>query len=183
MFARWLTYLSFACFGALSLMVLQMTKRPLCIDSRVVEKVDRLAAAGTDTVYRCALNKETAYSEYFGRSVRELSTRIGSIEKVLESIEPFSKKMQITIMDEIPYMYRVQGHHLFIGKELLQAPGHLEKALAKVWFEEREASDFAQEKLLEEVVTDFLVYLNFGDLDLGDPETRLTTAKIGRAHV
>ena len=119
MIARWLTYLSFVCFGLLSLMVLQMTKRPLCIDSRVVERIDRLSNQDSDTIYRCALNKETPYSEYFGQQVRELGSRIQSTERVLESLEPFYKKVQITIMEDHPYLYRIQGHHLYIGPKLL----------------------------------------------------------------
>ena len=176
MIARWLTYLSFVCFGLLSLMVLQMTKRPLCIDSRVVERIDRLSNQDSDTIYRCALNKETPYSEYFGQQVRELGSRIQSMERVLESLEPFYKKVQITIMEDHPYLYRIQGHHLYIGPKLLEAPGHLEKALAKIWYRERNETLFAQQELTEEVVTDFLVYLQNGDLDIGDPNTHITTA-------
>ncbi|QDK39239.1 hypothetical protein [Bdellovibrio sp. NC01] len=176
MISRWLTYLSFACFGVLSLLVLQMTRRPLCIDSKVVERIDKLSDKGSDTIYRCAVNKETPYSAYFGQQAKELGTRIQQTEKLLESIEPFYKKIQITIMDEHPLLYRIQGHHLFIGSKLLEAPGHLEKALAKIWYRERNETLFAQQDLMEEVFTDFLVYLQSGDLDIGDPNTHLTTA-------
>ncbi len=176
MISRWLTYLSFVCFGLLSLVVLQMTKRPLCIDSKVVERIDRLAGQTSESIYRCALNKETAYSEYFGRQSRDLGARIEQTTKVLESLEPFYKRVQVTIMEDHPYLYRIQGHQIFIGSKLLEAPGHLEKALAKIWYRERNETLFAQQDLMEEVVTDFLVYLQSGDLDIGDPGTHLTTA-------
>lgn len=176
MITRWLTYFSFACFGLLSLVVLQMTKRPLCIESKVVERIDRLGLQKSESIYRCAINKETPYSEYFGQKNRELSARVQSVERVLESIEPFYQKVQVTILQDRPYLYRIQGHQLFIGEKLLEAPGHLEKALAKIWYRERNEISFPQQSLFEEVVTDFLVYLQYGDLDIGDPNTLLVTA-------
>ncbi len=176
MFARWFTVLSFVCFGLLSLFVVQMTRRPLCIESKVVERIDRLGPQSTDTIYRCAVNRETAYSTYFGEQSRDLTYRIQKTERLLESFEPFRKKVQLTIFPDRPYLYRVQGQHIFIGQKMLEAPGHLEKALAKVWYHERNDSLFVQQDLMEEVFTDFLVYLDLGDLDIGDPDTRLKTA-------
>lgn len=176
MLARWLTALSFLCFGLLSLFVVQMTRRPLCIESKVVERIDRLGVQSTDTVYRCAVNKETPFSTYFSEQSRDLTYRIQKIERLLESIEPFERKVQLTIMEDRPYLFKVRGHHVFIGEKLLAAPGHLEKALAKVWYRERNDGFFAQQALMEEVFTDFLVYLDLGDLDIGDPNTHLKTA-------
>lgn len=176
MIARWLTFLSFVCFGLLSLMVLQMTKRPLCIDSKVVERIDRLTSNNAESVYRCALNKSTPYSAYFSEELRDLTYRVQQIERLLESIEPFYRKAQITIMEDRPYLFRVQGHQIFIGSKLLEAPGHLEKGLAKVWYRERNEALFAQQALMEEVVTDFIIYLQRGDIDIGDPSTKIKTA-------
>lgn len=176
MIARWLTALSFVSFCLLSLTILHMTKRPLCIDSRVVERVDRLAPRGTETVFRCAVNRATPYNTYFAENLRSLNTRIAAIERLLESMEPFYRRVQVTILPDRPYAFRVQGHQVFIGEKLFEAPGHLEKALAKIWFRERNQTLFAQQELMEEVLTDFLVFLEQGDLDIGDPDTLTTTA-------
>lgn len=176
MVARWLTYLSFLCFGLLGLMVLQMTKRPLCIDSRVVERIDRLSAPGTETIYRCAFNKVTPFSPYFNKQLPDLSYRVQQMERVLEGIEPFEHKVQITVFEDRPYLFRIQDHQIYIGTKLLEASGHLEKALSKVWYRERSTVLFAQQDLMEEIATDFLVYLVTGDLNVGDPDTEIKTA-------
>lgn len=176
MLSRWMISLSIVCFGLLSLMVLQMTKRPLCIDSRVVERIDRLSDQGSTTIYRCALNKSTPYSEFFSQNVKDLSYRIQQTERLLETMEPFYRKVQITVVQDKPFLFRVQGHQVFIGEKLFSAPGHLEKALAKIWYRERNEALFAQQVLAEEVVTDFLLYLQGGDLDIGDPVTEVKTA-------
>lgn len=176
MMARWFTALSFMSFCLLSLAIVQMAKRPLCIDSKVVERIDRLAEQGTESIYRCAINKDTAFNTYFHHSLRDIDRRVGSIERLLESIEPFYRKVQITIITDRPYLFRTQGHQIWMGEKLFEAPGHLEKAIAKIWYQERNAALFAQQELMEEVVTDFLVFLPTGDLDIGDPDTHIKTA-------
>lgn len=59
---------------------------------------------------------------------------------------------------------------------MIEAPGHLEKALIKVWYRERSEAFFAQQDLLEEVITDFILFLQSGDLHIGDPATKTATA-------
>lgn len=45
-----------------------------------------------------------------------------------------------------------------------------------MWYRERNEALFAQQDLMEEVITDFILFLQSGDIDLGDPETHLKTA-------
>ncbi|MGZ3772493.1 MAG: hypothetical protein ACXVCY_14345 [Pseudobdellovibrionaceae bacterium] len=168
MLMRLLTYLSFVCFGLLGLMSLQATKRPLCIDSKVVERIDRLSAAGSEIIYRCSLNKETPFSSFFNLHIGDISYRVQQIERVLEEIEPFEHKIQITIFEDRPFLFRVQDHQIYLGRELLKTPGHLEKAIAKIWFRERSLFFLAHSDLMEETITDFLIYLRNGNLDLWD---------------
>ncbi|WP_413585535.1 hypothetical protein [Bdellovibrio sp. HCB274] len=122
------------------------------------------------------MNKATRYSSYFGNNLKSLNLRVGATERVLESIEPFYQRVQILITEDHPNMFRIKGHTIFIGQNLLEAPGHLEKALSKIWYRERNETLFVQQELLEEVATDFLVYLQTGDLDIGDPKSHLKTA-------
>ncbi|WP_413582772.1 hypothetical protein [Bdellovibrio sp. HCB288] len=122
------------------------------------------------------MNKATRYSSYFGQNIKDLSLRVGATERLLESIEPFYQKVQILITADHPNMFRIHGHRIYIGQNLIEAPGHLEKAISKIWYRERNETLFVQQELLEEVATDFLVYLQTGDLDIGDPKTHLKTA-------
>ena len=176
MLTKWLTALSFVCFGILTLLVVEMTRRPLCIESRVVEKVDRISVTSKETAYRCALNKQTEYTDYFREEAPRLAQRLQSTERLLESLEPFYRKIHISILVDHPYLFKVQGHKIFIGEELYKAPGHLEKALAKIWYRERNETLFLHDALAEELVTDFLLYVNEGDLNIGDPRSKVTTA-------
>lgn len=164
MLARWLTYISFGCFGVLILLAFYITRKPLCIDSKVVERIDRLGIFSTDLVYRCAINKEVKFSSFFNERSRDLSQRIIAVERFLESIEPFSRKVQVSAFEDRPQLFKVQDHHIFISQALLNERLLLEKALAKVWYREKADSFFINSALLEEVVTDFLVYGATGDV-------------------
>lgn len=176
MVSRWLTYISFLCFGVLAVMVVEMTRRPVCIESKVVEKMDRVTMEASEKAYRCAVNKTTPFSTYFNDKGSLFSGRLQRIEHILESVQPFQRRVHVTILKDRPLLFKIQDHHLYIGEELMEAPGHLEKALAKIWYRERHDSFFLHEELMEEVFSDFLVYLIEGDLDIGDPETKVKTA-------
>lgn len=176
MLIRWLTSLTFLSFGLLSLTLLQLSKRPLCIDSKVVERVDSLSGTEVQSVYRCNLNKNVPFSEYFHVNLKNWTYRVQQIERILESIEPFYRKVQLTILKDKPYYFKIQGHQIFIGEQLVEAPGHLERALIKIWYRERNQAFFAQQDLMEDVVTDFVLFMESGDVDIGDPLTRVKTA-------
>lgn len=178
MLARWLSAISFICFGLLTLTALYVSRRPLCIESKVVEKIDRLSVAGTDTVYRCAYNKDVKFSAYFNAQARGLSQRIATAERFLENLEPFQRRIRITVIEDHPYLFKIQANQIFIGQTLFENPGHLEKALAKIWYRERADSLFVNQSVLEEVVSDFLVFGIRGELEIEDPVHKASTQSV-----
>lgn len=176
MVKKWVSLTIVLLFSVLVLVGIYATRKPICIDSRIVERIDRVdKKTPLDSIYRCVYAKDGGFSLYFFESLGTLNKRINSIERVLENIEPFHKKMQITISKDRPYMFNIRGQALIIGEELIGAPGHLEKGIAKVWLNEKRRHYFTQQNLLEESITDFLVFLAQGDLDIGDPETKVVT--------
>lgn len=175
MLTRFLTWISLVCFGVLTLTALFLARRPLCIDSKVVERMDRLGIEGTDTAYRCAVNKDVRFSTFFNENQRILSQRITAAERFLESLESFQKKVRIVVVETQPYAFQVTGYQIYIGQKLLESPGHLEKALAKIWYRERTDSFFVNNSVLEEVVSDFLVFGITGRLAIYDPIYRQDT--------
>ena len=182
MLLRWLNAILFVSFGLVTLMVVEMTRRPLCIESKVVEKIDRLYAGEklgqikSESIYRCSFNRSTPFSEFFNAEMKDLSVRVQRAERLLEGVEPFQHRVRITVVQDRPYHFSVAGHSITIGENLLLAPGHLEKAMAKVWYHERRDAFFIHEPLMEEVITDLLVFLQDGDLDIGDPISHVKTS-------
>lgn len=164
MVERWWTFLIFACFCILGFCGVQLSKKPLCIDSKVVEKIDRVSAAQIESIYRCGINKPVPFSAYFDRHLHALSQRIENIEHVLETAKPFKRKIRITIFESHPFLFYVRNNRIYIGEKLLESGMHLEKALAKLWYKEVVSQRIYSWELLEEVVTDFLIFLPSGKI-------------------
>lgn len=173
---KFLTTFSLLCFGLLSLALLHVTKKPLCIDSKVVERIDMIDGEKAETIFRCSIHRHVPYSPYFVEKLKTLTERVQTAERLLESIEPFNQRVQVAIVLDRPFLFKIRGHQILIGEGMLKVPGHLEKALSKIWYREKNQTLFAQQAVMEEVFTDFLVFLQRGSLRYGDPESVKVTA-------
>lgn len=142
-----------------------MARRPLCIDSKVVNRIDR----GTESVFRCSANHHVPFSSYFGERLPAIAARVQQVEKFIETLAPYKSGLRLVILKNKPNYFLVTRNTIYIGESLLVTRGHLEKALMKVWYRENVQHLFAYEILFEEVYTDFLVYLAKGNLKIDDP--------------
>jgi len=168
---RWILPALVTTFCVLTLGMLYMARKPLCIDSKVVDRIDR----GTESVFRCSANRHIPYSPYFGEKLPAIEARIQQIEKFIETLAPFKSSLRLVILNNKPNYFLVTKNIIYIGEPLLETRGHLEKALMKVWYRENTQNLFAYETLLEEVYSDFLVYLAKGHLKIDDPFLGLRT--------
>lgn len=174
---RWLVSLSAGIFAAL-LVLIVTSKKPLCIDSKVVDKIDRVTVGKTETVYRCSLSKAVAYSRYFDENKDALESRIESVAMFIRHIEDFEQPLQIRINEVQPIIFKINDHSIEIGSQLLNSSAHFERALFKVWLQERLKSNLRSQQLFIEVAADFLLYAMNGNLFVEDPILKLKT-KIG----
>jgi hypothetical protein len=142
-----------------------LSRRPLCIDSRVVERIDR----GSESVFQCSQNHHVPFSIYFYENLPEIEARVQTVEKFLEHIEPIASHLRLVVLKDKPNYFVIQGNTLYIGEDLLASRGHLEKFLVKKWYRENSQNLFAYEGLFEEVFTDFMIYLIKGSLQIEDP--------------
>lgn len=165
---RWL----WVCLGVLTLSALFLARRPLCIDSSVVERIDMVRSEDSEFLLRCGSAKSSAYPAQLARLLPELQRRILRVESALERLGPFQRALRIVILEERPLAFHLQKAQLSIGQELLSAPGHLERALIKAWLRDRGVFH-RDERLLEEVAADFYLHVVTGELDLQDPMGRL----------
>lgn len=149
----------------LTLGMLYLSRRPLCIDSRVVERIDR----GSESVFQCSQNRHIPYSIYFAEALPRIEARVQQVEIFLDHIAPMNSKIRLVIVKDPGSYFLIQGNTLYIGESMLEARGHLEKALLKKWYRENSQNLFAYESLFEEVFTDFMLFLVKGNLKLEDP--------------
>ena len=177
-FSSLCTYL---CFLGLILTL----KKPVCIDSTVVERLDTVSFVGvlqtTDTAYRCSANVMVPYSQNLIQTEDIVSRKIKNISSVLNSIRSFKKKIHLTVRYDQPLMFAIQNSQLQIGSSLLNADGHLQRGLIKIWLRENMPKQFIQASLFEESIADLIYYSVNGDLSIEDPLTGIKT-KLGSAQ-
>lgn len=156
-------------------------KRPQCIDSKVVEKIDIVYFDKTETVYKCSSFKRVPYSRYFDENVDHLEARIEGLSVLLKNIDGFERPIALKINEIQPVVYHVQGHDFEIGSQLLESEGHLERGLLKIWLSERLKTELNSQKLFIEVAADFLLFVAKGQVEIEDPLLKIKT-KVGDAR-
>ncbi|HEY8269835.1 MAG TPA: hypothetical protein VIG33_03040, partial [Pseudobdellovibrionaceae bacterium] len=104
-----------------------MTQKPACIDSKVVERIDR----GSESVFRCGLNRHVPFSTYFTKHLSAIEERVQQIEKFTEMIAPYKASLRLVILKNKPNYFQVSKNLIYVGEPLLETRGHLEKALLK----------------------------------------------------
>lgn len=169
MWKKWLSKIYYLSFGLLVLTVLYATRKPLCIESRVVEKIDRWTSKGIETAYRCSLSKAVPYSQWMQDNLDQLSRRLQETERVLENMQAFHKRLNLVVLSDRPNVFRFQGDTLYIGEAVLKNEGHLERGLIKAWYREKNQNLFFTQRLVEESFADLILYMQKGELQIGDP--------------
>lgn len=163
-----LTYILSASLICFCLFALLEARRPLCVDSKWIKEIEYKSTV-SEKIFSCDRNRDFGYQDFFHRNLDKIQSQILSTELLLSSLGPFRQKIKIVISKNQPYIFRILDHQLEIGTDLLFAEGHFEKALLKIWYRDNTGSWFATNSLFEEVVTDFFLFINHGDIALTDP--------------
>lgn len=164
----------------LILMALMLTgKKPFCIDSSVVERIDRVTTEKTDKIYRCGLNQAVPFSSYFEKNKNGLEHRLEGITQFLGKIDPMAEKFILVIDETNPILFSQEKNKITIGSTLLEAPGHLERGIIKFWLADKILQN-VDLSLFTEVTADFLFYAYSGSIEIEDPLLKVRT-KIGFA--
>ncbi len=151
-----------------------MSKKPLCIDSTVVEKIDRITYGIKESIFRCSAYKIVPYSEYFDKNKTVLELRIEGLAYFLNKIEPLNRRFSLVIDEKNPIAFSISDKKIIIGSSLLEAQGHLERAIIKIWLLDKLPKQ-VDTGLFSEVTTDFLYFAYTGSFNIEDPLLRIRT--------
>lgn len=178
--SRWITVAFLMSLGLLVLTAVGLGRKPLCIDSRFVERIDRIGIRDSETIYRCQDSPEPAVGRFFVENTKILQSRIEFLEERLWRLAPWLSTVKIVVLESRPWAFRLQGRSLYIGEKMLQAEGHFERGLIKTWLRDQAAltDEGEDQDLQEEVFTDWLWADLKGQLFIEDPLRGLRT-KVG----
>lgn len=151
-----------------------IARKPLCIDSKIVERIDSISASGTASAYRCGLHKHVDYDEKLTAEIKDLGRRLQVLEKYFDWIGGLQSRISLTVIADSNDFYRIQDHQVFIGDGFLRAPGQLEKTLLKVWISERASGSLLAQPLVIESLTDLLYFSLAGDFNVQDVSSKIS---------
>ncbi|MGZ3690569.1 MAG: hypothetical protein ACXVAX_03650, partial [Pseudobdellovibrio sp.] len=139
-------------------------KRPLCINSNLVNKIDRVylkpesqltgpVQYNLDSVYNCRAMKKTEFSTYFFENAEALSLRLAKVEILLNSMG-LDTSTQILIDEVNPEQFSVTPDKIIIGSSFLEAK-KLEQAIVLSSLQASQPEmNFKNLKLLSEIIAD-----------------------------
>lgn len=155
--------------------ILWILKKPLCIDSTAVQRIDRLSGAFVTTAYGCFFHKKSPYDVDIETYISSIAPHIEKTNRLLDSIRPLKNKLHIVVDENRPYVFQIDKNKIQIGSSLIQSEVYLSRAIIKVWINENKPETFIDTQIVDETVADFLVYVMLGKLDIEDPIDKVKT--------
>jgi hypothetical protein len=175
---QWWTGALFATLMILVVVFAYLARKPLCIDSKLVERIDSISEKGTATAYRCSLKKRVDYNEKLSYQAKDVSRRLREVERYFDWLGPLRSRVNITIIEGLGNHYRIQDQEIYISESILKSRGQLEKAVFRVWFRQRAPLSLQTQLLMEESFTDLLYYSLVGEIAIEDPITGVSLGDV-----
>lgn len=155
---KWLGRLALLSFGLLTILLVVASRKPNCIDSNVVGKIH---IGDSSYIYKCANFRSAPLHGYLNSKLPFIDAFLKT-ERFLDSISPFSSKIDIEILSGDAFAYNLKPGLLSLSKELFETPGVVERSLIKLWLRDINSDYFSADLLSEEVYSDLLTFLSRG---------------------
>lgn len=79
--------------------VIWLQRKPLCIESRLVDRVEFLHDEGLTTVYRCNLRKEPTYGPHLGVVIQKMNRALAVIDPISREFWPAERRPVTLLVD------------------------------------------------------------------------------------
>jgi len=135
-----------------------LTKKPLCMDSNVVEKIDRVTVNGTLTAWQCRTNRWIPYDEKFHNLLPVLSSQTSQLEMFFaKSKAPLP--VQLVWMESMEKTLRLQDHTVYLSEDLLLHSSSWPESLTRIWLRDLNPAAHLERSLMEGVLSDLVLHL------------------------
>ncbi len=147
-----------------------VARKPLCVDSNLVDRIDRIDEKSPSSMFRCGLHRHVPYDEKFAEESPLLSRRLRTLESFFSWAGPLHRGINLTVTEQRPSVFRVYDHEIYMGSAISKVNGQIERGVIKVWLRERANKAILERSLLEEVFTDFFSFVAMGQLQIEEPQ-------------
>jgi hypothetical protein len=149
-----------------------VSRKPFCIDSTIVEKVDVLTSEGTERAYSCDVRKHLPYSKTVADLIPILQGKLRILESWLHFYSPQKIRASITVLDDQQLYFRVHGSEIFLSEEFLKKESFIERAVFKSIIRTTADASVLNDSLVEEVLIDLLYQVVTGKRALNETKVR-----------
>jgi hypothetical protein len=132
----------------------------------------------SEPAFSCTLSRAVNYSPELETYITKVSATLDKTTTLLNSIKPFKQKLQISIREDRPLMFQIAKNKINIGSQFVNVDYHLNRAVIKAWILENKSSMKVDTTLLDESLTDFILYISTGKVELEEPTDKIRT-KLG----
>lgn len=150
-------------FAFLSLSLLFFSRKPLCLNTRLVDKMERLGAQSKEQVFKCDLNRTIPYSIYWRENLQSLNLRLQRLESALSLFSVPDRGLQVVVFKEKENIQILQGNTVYISENLLEKDGLFESLIVQGWLREMNPGFFEKNSLLVEALTENFLYSAYGE--------------------
>ena len=152
-----MTFLRGPLIGFLSLFLLvslgilvELTKKPICLDSSLVAKIERWSTQDVATAYACQRSKWIPYDEIFEQKLPEIAKKLHPLELLLEThLSPSSPWINIVWLENSKNSLRLLDQKIFLSQDLLWDPLTLSDSVARLWIRHQSPGGHLEKSVLE----------------------------------
>ncbi|MFN7727957.1 MAG: hypothetical protein ACK5P7_02245 [Bdellovibrio sp.] len=157
-----------------ALVALAWVSRPsFCLDSKLVEKVDKVGLGPDQSLPSCFVSRDTSYSGDLAEIKALIEPRLSRLEKELQFFGVEARPIRLSVVDSFDPLVRVHPSHLIMSRSVLGQNQLFEKAfvLSLLMQKSRTSPHLmnADDVAWAEVFSDLFLAFTQGDLDLRDP--------------
>ena len=151
-----------------------VSRKPLCIDSKVVERIDIVSSGSLQnpftteplaTAYRCSQLRHVDFNSDLSIAIQNLSKKLPKLEKYVELLGPLVGKMQIVLNSGDSQSFYIENKKIYLSLRALQQPELFEKSFLQYWLRQKIVDNSVVNSASEEILVDFLYYAFAGKLD------------------
>lgn len=132
-----------------------LTKKPLCIDSRLVNRVDRVSTDGVHTAYACQAMRKVEYDEKLQLYISEISRKVAPLEGLLL---PSFRTARLTVLQGMRDVVRVQNGEIFLSEDRLVKSDDLERSLIQQWLRQNLEMPELEKSVIENSTIDLIQF-------------------------
>jgi hypothetical protein len=134
----------------MSVMAIEVAlKKPLCIDSSIVHRIDRVSKAQTESTFSCSQFKIEKFSPYFSVNQESLNRRLGSVSVQLTGIGVI-KPIRVEILQNKSQHHKVSASSVIMSEDLLASKEFESLVMQAILLQKTKSADESSIKMISD---------------------------------